>query len=435
MGAEVKMNEKRLTEAITEGGIQWINFFNGRLLSGEDLSKEQSSNFEGRRKLGRAIGEGIAYGLEVSVPKGIDTRREPSVLVEAGLALNRQGQTLSLQSQTRVRLARPLMNADAPLLDGGDFADCQPLQTGVYVAEAGVYLLTIAPSRTSEGRAPSSGLDNTIARCNTHHTVEGVQFRLIQLGLNEDLLKDPRRLRNRVAYQCFGINPTSAATALTVNPLSAPSPAATLLNDLRPRLLTDCDVPLAILYWTSMGGIVFVDLWSVRRRLFAPATSGQWEAVLSERRLSESEAMFLQFQEEIKWSEQNLTNFKSLAAEASFDYLPPVGVIPLATKGSPQGFDYRLFFQNQTCRQPVFIEGARFERLIREALRYPPLEMGSGELIWLYEVRQNMQAIAEDGGSAPQAYLIFCNGHMPFCGEARFDVNRYDYSNYSSAYD
>jgi len=59
------INETRLTETVTKGGIPWINFFNGRLLSGEDLSKEQSSNLEGRRRLGRAIGEGVATGLAI----------------------------------------------------------------------------------------------------------------------------------------------------------------------------------------------------------------------------------------------------------------------------------------------------------------------------------------------------------------------------------
>lgn len=431
------MNEKRLTEAVTKGGTEWINFFNGRLLSGEDLSKEQGSNLKERRKLGCAIGEGVSYGLEVSIPKGINTREEPAVLVEAGLAINRQGQTLSLQEQTRVKLARPLSGSDANAsADGADFADCKPLQPGVYVAEAGVYLLTIAPSRKSEGRALSSGLDNTIARCNTHHTVEGVQFRLIQLGLNKEILKDTQRLRNRVAYQCFGLSPITPATLFTVDPLSNASPAETLLDNLRPRLLTECDVPLAILYWTTTGGIVFVDQWSVRRRLSAPAADGRWDAVLSQRRVSVGEAVFLQFQEEIRWLEENAPNFKSLVADTRFDYLPPLGVIPMATKSSSRGFDYRLFFQNQTYREPVFMEGARLEQLIRASLNYMPIETGSRELIWLYQVRQNMQAI--DRGletPAPQSYLIFSSGHMPFFGEARFDVNRYDYSNYSSIYD
>jgi hypothetical protein len=83
----------------------------------------------------------------------------------------------------------------------------------------------------------------------------------------------------------------------------------------------------------------------------------------------------------------------------------------------------------------VFIEGARFEHLIRESISYPPLRLDTKELIWLYQVRQNMQPVDAGGSGAPQPYLIFSSGHMPFCGEARFDVNRYNYSNYSSVYD
>jgi hypothetical protein len=429
------MNEKRLTEAITEGGIPWINFFNGRLLSGEDLSKEQNSNLEGRRRLGRAIGEGVAQGLEVSISKGVNTRETPYVLVEAGLAINRQGQTLWLESPTKVKLGRPV-NAETGVVTEAAFDDCQPLQPGVYVAKAGLYLLTIAPARKNEGRAAVSGLDNIIARCNTHHAVEGVQFRLIQLGFNEEELKDTDHLRNQVAYRCFGIDDTAPAISFPVDPLGATSPRQTLLDDLRPRLLTDCDVPLAIINWTTLEGIKFVDMWSVRRRVFSPSAEGRWDAVLGERRRSEGEAMFLQFQEHLESLNQPELNPGLVVATAQFERLPPIGVIPITTESSAQGFDYRKFFQDQTYREPVFIEGARFERLVRESVSYPPLDLGSGELIWLYQVRQNTQPI-ESGSSVGPAppYLIFSSGHMPFYGEARFDVNRYNYSNYSSAYD
>jgi hypothetical protein len=427
------INEKRLTEAITEGGIPWINFFNGRLLSGEDLSKEQDSNLKGRRRLGLAIGEGVAEGLEVSNPTGVNTRETPYVIVEAGLAINRQGQTLRLESQTKVKLTRPV-NADGEVTTGSAFGDCKPLQPGLYVAKAGVYLLTIAPARKGEGRAAVSGLDNIIARCNTHHAVEGVQFRLIQLGLsNEELSTD--YLRNRVAYQCFGVSNTRPAISFPVDPLGANSPRQTLLDDLRPRLLTDCDVPLAIINWNSAEGIKFVDTWSVRRRVSAPSASGRWGGVLDERRRSEGEAMFLQFQEHLEAIARTEPNLKSVVAAAHFERLPPIGIVPTATEASTKGFNYRSFFQDQTYREPVFIEGARFESLIRESISYPPLTLGTGELIWLYSVRQNLQTVADGGAGASQPYLIFSSGHMPFCGEARFDVNRYNFSNYSSVYD
>ncbi|MDX6406409.1 MAG: hypothetical protein QOH70_3864 [Blastocatellia bacterium] len=428
------VNEKRLTETITEGGIPWINFFNGRLLSGEDLRAEQDSNLKGRRRLGLGIGEGVVQGLEVTLPNGgVNTRETPSVVVEAGLAINRQGQTLWLENQTNVKLTRP-RNADSSVAGDVAFVDCQPLQPGVYVAEAGVYLLTIAPAKKNEGRAAVSGLDNIIARCNTHHAVESVQFRLIQLGLNTEELNDPDHLRNIIAYKCFGIDNTGSPIDSAVDPFN-PSSRQTLLDDLRPRLLTDCDVPLAIINWTSTEGIKFVDMWSVRRRVFAPSAEGPQEAVLGERRRSEGEAMFLQFQDQIESLNRPELTPKTIVAAAVFEHLPPFGIIPLATETSAGGFNFRRFFQDQTYREPVFIEGARFEHLIRESISYSPLKLDTKELIWLYQVRQNMQPVDAGGSGAPQPYLIFSSGHMPFCGEARFDVNRYNYSNYSSVYD
>lgn len=421
------INEKRLTEPITEGGIPWINFFNGRLLSGEDLSKEQNSNLEGRRRLGRAIGEGVAYGLEVSILKDVNTRETPYVVVDQGLAINRQGQTMRLQSQTKVRLKRPV-NADQNDAAEIAFDDCQPLQPGVYVADAGVYLLTIAPATKSEGRAAVSGLDNVVARCNTHHAIEGVQFRLIQLGLNAQELSDTR-LRNIIAYKCFGIDSTRPPAKFAVDPFGQAPSRQTLLDDLRPRLLTDCDVPLAIINWTSTEGIKFVDMWSVRRRVFAPAAAGRWEAVIGNERRSEAEAMVLQFQEHLESLRGTATKVK---ATEHFQYLPPSGVIPVDGVGNLIGFPYATFFEGLTYRDrgPVFTEGARVEALLRRAASYPPVDLSSGELFWLYWVRENMQDIHKKSFGQTQPYLIFSSGHIPFQGDPHYDLAHWDYANY-----
>jgi hypothetical protein len=421
------INEKRLTEPITEGGIPWINFFNGRLLSGEDLSKEQNSNLEGRRRLGRAIGEGVAYGLEVSALKDVDTRETPYVVVERGLAINRLGQTLWLENQTKVRLKRPV-NGD---LDDVAIAfdDCKPLQPGVYVADAGVYLLTIAPARKSEGRAAVSGLDNVVAHCNTHHTIEGVQFRLIQLGLNKEALSDTR-LRNVIAYRCFGIDSVNPPVSFPIDPFGQVSPGRTLLDDLRPRLLTDCDVPLGIISWTSTEGIKFVDMWSVRRRVFAPSVAGRWEALIGEQRRSEGEAMFLQFQDHLESLRGGLSA-TAIKAIDHFKYLPPAGFLPIDGVPSRIGFNTTNFFAGITSRAPVFIEGAKVEPLFRQATAYPPIDLVSGKMFWLYWVRENMQEVQNKTFGQPQPYLIFACGHIPFQGEALYDVAHWHYSHYA----
>src|SRR5205823_7330693 len=137
------------------------------------------------------------------------------------------------------------------------------------------------------------------------------------------------------------------AISFPVDPFSQAAPRQTLLDDLRPRLLTDCDVPLAIINWTSTEGIKFVDMWSVRRRVFAPSAEGRWDAVLGERRRSEGEAIFLQFQEHIGSLSRPELNPGSVVASEHFQHLPAVGVLPIAASSfsSLTGFDYLKFFQ------------------------------------------------------------------------------------------
>src|SRR5437667_104216 len=95
------MTTRNLAEAILDSGIRSIHFFNGRLLSGEDLSQEQDANQEERRRAGQAWGEGVAFGLEVAETTGISAKDAPVVTVEAGLAVNRGGPTLALSAHPR----------------------------------------------------------------------------------------------------------------------------------------------------------------------------------------------------------------------------------------------------------------------------------------------------------------------------------------------
>src|SRR5207247_5916235 len=121
--------------------------------------------------------------------------------------INRQGEALTLPTRTDVSLVRPVSPSTPTTLAAG-FTPCDVGPSGSYVAGTGVYLLTIAPAVGSEGRAPVSGLSNTTASCNMRYLIEGLQFRLLQLDLTSEELQDQDRLRNRVAYQCFGMTDT-----------------------------------------------------------------------------------------------------------------------------------------------------------------------------------------------------------------------------------
>ncbi len=424
------MTLTQLRTPILDGGIRSINFFNGRLLSGEDLSQEQVANRQARQLLGQAMGDGVAFGLEVK-PSPPSTPAQPVINVADGLAVNRLGQTLTLSQGakgTDIALVRPPKTGTsrAPAL----FADCIPTQPGAYVSGAGVYLLTIGPGSGSDGKAPVSGLGNIDAVCNTRFRVEGVQFRLIQLDVSANDLADVNHLRNRVAYRCFGV---SDQTDLLSNPFGPSITTYGLVDELRETCLTDSEVPLAVLHWTTADGLKFIDLWSVRRRITPRSVTTRWPLFVSDRRAAEAEAMFLQFQDQIEDIRVREKNLASIVATTRFDYLPPLGLLPIGSTLASSGFDYRTFLGQQTYRGPVFVEGAQVRSLMHESFGYPPIDLSSKVLIWLYLVRENIQSIDNSAANRPQAYLVFANGHMRYRGDARFNVNRWSYSNYSLA--
>lgn len=428
-----------IQETVRDGSIRSINYFTGRLLTASDLSREKLATRESDWRLGRALGEGVAYGLEVSIAeKGApptqvgEVQKTPALHIEPGLAINRAGQTLALRDAIDLQLVKPTVPATA---GASIFGQCNPIQSGVYVAGKGVYLLTMLPAEGREGRAPATGLGNATAPCNTDTILEAVQFRHIHITsfFDDGELKEPDLLRNRVAYRCFGVQEMND---FVTNPFD-PSPLRyRLIDQLRDeKAISNCDVPLAIFYWTDSGGIEFVDLWAVRRRLTKRATSQDWSPLADDLRLTEGEAMFLQFQEQV--DELFIRNPAQAAfvAKQNFSYLPPAGIIPEMIGAGRNGFEYRTLFSGLSYREPVFIEGARVEQLVRRAMRFTPMDLASGEMFWLYRIRENRQSIDRGGANTPQSYLIFVSGHLPFFGEARFNVARWDYSNYSSVLD
>src|SRR5271169_2661372 len=212
-----------------------VNFFNGRLLTGEDLTTEQQANCAARALLGQALGTGVVYGFEVNESTVSSTPQTPVLAVTKGLALNRNGASLLLSSDVQVSLTQP---ATAPTASSSAFQPCAPMQTGSYVAGSGVYLLTVAPASEKEGLAQVSGTNTSTAPCNTDYTADGVQFRLVQIAVSQADLSDPNHLQNAIAYRCFGVG--SWDTLLAASSGVAPSPYG-LVDQLRQtQVLTDC---------------------------------------------------------------------------------------------------------------------------------------------------------------------------------------------------
>lgn len=422
----------QILKPILDGGVRSINFFNGRLLSGEDLTREQAANREWLGRLGRSLGEGVVGGLFLNAVPG-----KPAVTVSPGMAMSSLGQALQLSDTFELSLLRPsgvpddTPSAPAPSLK--DFKDCTPPEQGIYRTGDGVYLLTIAPATGVDGLVPTNGLGNLAASCATRFLVDAVQFRLYALSAFFTAAErlEKAHLRNLVAARCFGV---AGARAQLTDPFGPPAASARLLDTLGKKLPSS-DVPLAVFHWTEAGGIDFIDHWSVRRRLAGPPGDSAWSPMLGERRLAEAEALLLQFQDELDDLSQSAPD--QVIALDHFHTLPPAGVIPLGdTPGFP-GFRVDTFFKGLKYRDPIVIEGARVESLLRGALRFPPTQIfdeatgkASEEMLWVYHVRENkMKADGLDGAKV-QPYAIFTTGQVPYYGQAIYDISHFDYSNW-----
>jgi hypothetical protein len=414
---------------VAGNALRSVNFFNGRLLTGDDLSREQATQETRLHRVGRAVGSGVATGFEVVEALASSTHARPVVTVSAGLALSRSGIALELPADVDVSLYSEDPSPTAE--PGALFADCQPFAPGTYTAGAGVYVLTVGPAEVGEGRAPVNGLGNDTGPCTIALEAEALRFRLIRLALPAEVpLSDKAHLRNRVAYLCFGEDTLAGAVA---DPFGSPVTTYGLLDTLRTQTMTDDEVPLATIGWTVDDGIEFVDLWSVRRRLTRPAPEGDWASLTSDRQRAEGEAMFLQFQQQILDLGQLGTEAMS-AAEDTFDFLPPVGLLALNDSSHPHGFDPDAFFTGVKTRPGVIphVNGARVEALVSSALAFPPIDLTipdetQRELVWRYVVRENKQLLLAQA----ESYVLFASGHVPYAANAQFDLAHWNFANFS----
>jgi len=366
--------------------------------------------------------------------------------------------------------------ADVVSANAGLFAECTPPKE-VVPTNLDCYLLTVSPASGYQGSTSAtypSG-SGVASICASRNTVEGVKFCLLPLGVSTSTASDATTLagqavqlyaqlkplfaqvvgltppastslqaqiapllstfRNVVAHLCFG---TDTLSTFPANPFP-PATGASLFDEYgaldalrEPGILTDCAVPLALVYWTA-AGVQFVDMWSVRRPVVCAPASLRWPVFSGDRRCREGLAIFLQFQQHMAELGATLgsSSLSSVTAQNFFRYLPAAGLLPVAGGSSSTGFSSTGFFANLISRNPVFIEGLRMEATLQESFLCPPADTTTQEMIWLYSVRENMQAIASVPPTSTTPYLLFTTGYLPYKGEPQFNLSRWNFSNFA----
>lgn len=458
-----------LNAPVVENGLERIPFFNGRVLTAEDLKTEQEANATERHRLGSALGSGVLEGLFVRLG---DT--PTTVTVEAGQALAPSGRVLELPREVTLSVISEL---DSSLSAGteGTFEACSTQDT-VVTSGSGAYLLVAEPAAEPRGRVPRTGLqgDGAAGECGAKFRKMGARLCLVHIDTEAgDLvprsLREPIRtkrgtiegtlvegeepdpadvskLRNLLAHMCLGTPEALTEAASLYDTLrdvakgGDPGPAVALDRLRRNEDLSEDAVPLALLYW-AQDTLLFVDNWSVRRRVHR--TDPKRPVPATGRRRAETEAAIYQFQDHLADLIEKTTPGKIKTFDVSnyVRYLPPVGTVPVTDFGATKGVDYDAFFASCAIRDPIpheeresedrreaqYVEGRCIGALFHEAGLHPPIDLQTKTLIRLYWVRENMQA-AKRGDAQPT--LLFASGYLPDVSEARFNLSHWGYARF-----
>jgi hypothetical protein len=424
---------KQLNEPITESGIRNTNYFNGRLLTAGDLKTDQEADRTQRWRLGRAIGDGIVEGFEVSLVSAGTATSLPVVAVTKGLAINRKGQVLSLPNNEQVTLIRRI---ELPPPEAGVFGECG-LSTSTFSSlDKGAYVLVVGPASDFREKAPMRNVEpnGASAGCGSKYAVEGVEFDLIKLDFAaittlsaatrtqiQDLMNasgdlNLSKLRNLLAHLCFG---TEELENIALDPFKQTNGRSAFasygaIDFMRTRAeVTDCKVPLALVYWAA-GGVRFLDMWSARRRVFVP-TDNRLSHFFNARRLAETEARFFQFQEQVVALIGAQTTPTRLVATEAFRFLPAVGLVPLRSGRAPAGVASERFFTNKSFGPPRLMSGDKLHSLFHQSLFHRAIDLTKQEFVQLYLVSENQAAQVEF--TPPPPFVVFASQYLPYVSD------------------
>ncbi|MFN3305125.1 MAG: hypothetical protein ACK44A_15620 [Roseateles sp.] len=335
----------RLNQVIAVAGEPRSHFFNGRLLSAEDLIREQAARDDAEARLARLVGCGVATGLAVTAGTG-------SVLhIAAGLGVTPSGAVidignldLDLSSAGRGASFSGFGNCAAGLAEG------QPL--------AGLYLLTLTPTWSGQGRAAT--LLGEVGACNRRTQQPAVRARLVEVQAPSGL--DGASLRNELAVALL-----SPGQGLAPVP-----PGGRVGWWMRQRIdgsaaapgLTDDELPLALLQIDAGAVPRWIDTDSARRRL-APPPGGVGDAMWPQSWAVEMQAFAAQFLGELS---------APRTAAASFVWLPPV--LPLTAAQHAQL--RRLVPGVPQAAEPL--SRAQFARALIEGWEDAPARLADAQL-------------------------------------------------------
>jgi hypothetical protein len=150
--------------------------------------------------------------------------------------------------------------------------------------------------------------------------------------------------------------------------------------------------------------------------------------------------MYSQFAEQVQDIRSKETNLHTITAASRFNYLPPVGLLPLkapvgglsiGNAAASTGFAPQTFFGQLGSKEVAMLDASRLRWLIQESFQHDPIDLKQDKKVHLYLLWENVRAI--ETGSSTQLILIFTKQTLPYSGVARFGYSEFDLSRFAEA--
>lgn len=375
-----------LNTPILEGGLERIPFFNGRVLTAEDLQTEQHGNAEERRRLGRGLGTGVLEGLSVRRRSGDPPT---TVAVESGLGLAPSGRTVELPQRTIVSVVSEAKRTQTAGTTG-QFEDCST-QNATVTSGTGAYLFVLKPASDTEGRVPRTRLGNSGAAgaCGAQYRREGARLQLVPLNVVEEqsgstsLADEVKRRadavqRAREEGEAPGRETTSMLRNLWAHVLLRGSTASLDSVGTGRRIrafgggtVGDDAVPLALLYW-AVDRIEFVDPWAVRT-VVRPPTDTERATARSGRRVER----LLQFVDHLREVIATHPNPRRIRLDDYVRFVPAAAMIPAFDLDAPRGVDPTRVLQRYSRGTVGEKRPGALSTLLHQSLSAPPVDLAA----------------------------------------------------------
>ena len=327
------------TPLILDGFRRRPRYFDGRFLTGADLTRDQDYVRQRQADMARASGAGVISGLRV---RNRTLSRGQALSISAGVGLTPSGDVVMLNRRK-----------DVPLID---LPTSRQLDAALGLSEeprvplgrrTGLFILALRPVEFTAN--PIAAYPREIAGKRTVEDGDTIEASAITLIPYPDMAgaADVREARRKVARAIFagqgGAMPQDA-------------------------------LPLAML-GLDRGTVRWIDTAMVRRE--TGADSGV-RAMFAGRPRAIAEAFVVQHQGHLNdvLADMAGRNISAVFPAASvFSMLPPVGLMPLeALRADDQGFT-QLYFPPGVDVDIAFVPGDEIAALAEEALALPPIDL------------------------------------------------------------